>query len=149
MGEMPLERLFTFGNAFVLPFWALLIAAPRWRWTRRLVHGPLAPVVLCGVYVYMLLASLPAPEGSGFFSLYQVMILFTEPRAVMAGWVHYLVFDLFVGAWAARDAQRVGVPHLLLVPCLLATLLVGPVGLLLYLAVRAAITRRLGLSDAA
>lgn len=149
MGEMPLERLFAFGNAFVLPFWALLILAPRWRGTRLLVHGPLAPVVLGGVYVAMLLASLPAPEGAGFFSLYQVMTLFTDPRAVMAGWVHYLVFDLFVGAWAARDAQRVGVPHLLLAPCLLATLLVGPVGLLLYLALRAALTRRLGLSDAA
>jgi hypothetical protein len=54
----------------------------------------------------------------------------------VAGWIHYLIFDLFVGAWEARDARRRGVPHLLLVPCLLATLMIGPVGLLLYVLVR-------------
>jgi hypothetical protein len=55
---------------------------------------------------------------------------------VVAGWIHYLIFDLFVGAWEARDARRRGVPHLLLVPCLLFTLMIGPVGLLLYVVVR-------------
>jgi hypothetical protein len=50
----------------------------------------------------------------------------------LAGWIHYLAFDLFVGAWEVRDAQRQGIHHLLVIPCLLATLMAGPAGLALY-----------------
>ncbi len=65
------------------------------------------------------------------------MVFFTYKPAVVAGWIHYLVFDLFVGAWEVRDARRRGVNHLAVVPCLLLTLLLGPIGLMLYLAIRA------------
>jgi hypothetical protein len=54
----------------------------------------------------------------------------------VAGWVHYLIFDLFVGAWESRDAVRREVPHWLAVPCLLGTLMFGPIGLLLYITAR-------------
>jgi hypothetical protein len=64
------------------------------------------------------------------------MVAFSAPHIAVAGWIHLLVFDLFVGAWETRDAQRRGVPHLLLVPCLIVTLMIGPVGLLLYVLVR-------------
>jgi hypothetical protein len=64
------------------------------------------------------------------------MKLFTVEMALVAAWSHYIVFDLFVGAWEARDAQRVGMNHLLLVPCLVLTLLVGPIGLLAYIMIR-------------
>ena len=59
------------------------------------------------------------------------------------GWIHYLVFDLFVGAWIGRDAIRRAIPHWMVVPCLVVTLFIGPVGLLLYFLVRRA-TRRGG-----
>ena len=59
--------------------------------------------------------------------------LFGDEALLLAGWVHYLAFDLFVGSWEVRDAQRLGIPHLLVVPCLVLTFLFGPVGLLLYL----------------
>ncbi len=55
---------------------------------------------------------------------------------LLAGWLHYLAFDLFVGAWEVRDASTHGVPHVLVVPCLLLTFLLGPIGLLAYHAVR-------------
>jgi hypothetical protein len=84
----------------------------------------------------MLFGYAPAPEGMEFRTLYGVMVGFSAPHVVVAGWIHYLIFDLFVGAWEARDAQRRGVPHLLVVPCLVATLFVGPIGLLLYVLVR-------------
>lgn len=57
---------------------------------------------------------------------------------LLAGWVHYLAFDLFIGSWEVRDAQRHGLSHLLVVPCLALTFLFGPVGLLLYLGLRGA-----------
>ena len=75
-------------------------------------------------------------QGVELSSLYGVMVAFSAPHIVAAGWIHFLIFDLFVGAWEARDAQRRGVPHLLLVPCLIVTLMIGPVGLLLYVLVR-------------
>ena len=69
------------------------------------------------------------------------MALFTSPFAVLAGWVHYLAFELFVGAWEVRDARRRNVPHLLVVPCLALTLMLGPAGLMSYLMLRFACTR--------
>lgn len=133
---MPLETLFKAANYAVFPFWLLLIVAPRWSWTQRLVHGPVVLLLLTPIYAYMLFGYGPAPEGMNFQTLYGVMVGFSVPHLVVAGWVHYLIFDLFVGAWETRDAQRRGISHFLVVPCLLATLMVGPIGLLLYVLVR-------------
>jgi len=133
---MPLEILFKAANYAVMPFWLLLVVAPRWTWTQRLVHGPVVVLLLAPIYAYMLFGYGPAPEGSSFGSLYGVMVMFSAPHIVVAGWIHYLIFDLFVGAWETRDALRRGVPHALLIPCLLTTLIVGPLGLLLYVLVR-------------
>jgi hypothetical protein len=133
---MTIEILFKAANYAVIPFWLLLIVAPRCSWTQRLVHGPVVLLLLTPIYAYMLFGYGPAPEGMSFTSLYGVMIGFSAPHVVIAGWIHYLIFGLFVGAWQARDAQRRGISHLLLVPCLLVTLMAGPVGLLLYVLVR-------------
>jgi hypothetical protein len=78
----------------------------------------------------------PQANAGGFSSLADVALLFQDPWALLAGWVHYLCFDLAVGTWEVRDAHRRGVPHGLLIPCLLFTFLFGPVGLLLYALVR-------------
>ena len=63
--------------------------------------------------------------------------LFANPWLLLAGWIHYLAFDLFVGSWEVRDARERGIPHLLVVPCLVMTFLFGPAGWLLYALVRA------------
>ena len=55
---------------------------------------------------------------------------------LLAGWIHYLAFDLLIGTWETRDARERGLPHLLLVPCLVLTFLLGPAGWLLYMGVR-------------
>jgi hypothetical protein len=65
-----------------------------------------------------------------------VSALFSNPWVLLAGWTHYLAFDLFIGGWEVRDAQRRGIPHLFIVPALVLTFLFGPAGLLLYLAIR-------------
>jgi hypothetical protein len=64
------------------------------------------------------------------------MMLFQSPYVALAGWIHYLAFDLFLGAWQVRDANRRDINHLWLVPCLVLTFLAGPVGLLLYFCIR-------------
>ena len=133
---MPLEILFKVANYAVLPFWLLLIVAPRWRWTQLLVHGPVVVSLLTPIYAYMLFGYGSSLENIDMTTLYGVMSAFAAPHVVVAGWIHYLIFDLFIGAWESRDALRLGIPHLLVIPCLLTTLFVGPVGLLLYVIVR-------------
>jgi hypothetical protein len=83
------------------------------------------------------------PEGFGAFgSLAGVKSALSVDGVLLAGWLHYLAFDIFVGSWEVRDAQRVGVPHLLVIPCMLLTFMMGPVGLLTYLVLRLAIARQ-------
>lgn len=133
---MPLEMLFKAANYTVIPFWLLLVAAPRWNWTQRLVHAPVVLLLLTPIYAYMLFGYAVPPKDMNFQTLYGVMVGFSAPHIVVAAWIHLLVFDLFVGAWEVRDAQRRDVPHWLVIPCLLATLMIGPVGLLLYVLIR-------------
>tara|TARA_B100002051_G_scaffold102691_1_gene98182 strand:- start:347 stop:619 length:273 start_codon:yes stop_codon:yes gene_type:complete len=81
------------------------------------------------------------PEGAGFGSLNEISAMFSNPYALAAGWIHYLAFDLFVGAWEVFDSQKNNVPHWYVVPCLLLTLMLGPVGLALYLSIRGILTK--------
>lgn len=140
---MDAELLFTLCGRLVLPAWLLLIFAPRWEWTRRLVFHAWIPMLLAIAYIYCFYAAQPLPEGSGFGSLEQVMIFFQSPYAALAGWIHYLAFDLFIGAWQVRDAGKRDINHLWVVPCLVLTFMAGPVGLLLYFCIRFFIAKTL------
>jgi hypothetical protein len=140
------EALFSLASAAVLPGWALLVLVPRWKWTARLVGPVLIPALLSLLYLYLLAARWAILAG-GFGSLATVRRLFDDPAVLLAGWVHYLAFDLFIGSWEVRDAQRLALPHLLVVPCLLLTLLFGPVGFLSYLVLRGSLRRRLRIDE--
>ena len=139
-----LERLFSLCGRLVLPGWLLLIAAPRWRWSQRIATFVL-PLLLASLYIW-LLATAPRVPGAGFNSLHAVSLLFTQPAALLAGWIHYLAFDLFIGSWETRDARALRITHWAVVPCLLLTFLFGPVGLALYLLLRLALRRQAGVT---
>ena len=141
------DRLYLIFNVAVMPAWALLIFAPRWSGTQAVVHGIWIPLMLTVAYLWFLVAGGPAPEGGGFTTLEEVMILFTSPTAVLAGWIHYLVFDLFVGAWEVRDSIRHSIRPQLMVFPLLLTLFVGPLGLATYLVMRWVMTREVTLDE--
>lgn len=143
---MTTEALFSAASTAVLPGWLLLLLAPRFRWTARLVAPVLIPALLGMLYLYLIVTRFPGADG-GFGSLAEVRRLFADEALLLAGWVHYLAFDLFVGSWEVRDAQRLGLPHLLVAPCLILTFLFGPVGLLLYLGLRGALRRQLTLDE--
>jgi hypothetical protein len=138
---MPIETVFLACNYGVIPFWLLLVLAPRWIWTRRLVHSGLPALLLVPVYAILLWGDQPGPQGASVLTLEGVSRIFTTPWTITACWIHYLVVDLFVGAWLVRDAARRKIPHLLVVPCLVITLLFAPVGYALYLALRAVMRR--------
>jgi hypothetical protein len=137
---MTADLLFRILNMATLVAWLPLVLLPRRRWATTVV--PVAmPALLGVVYVVLVAVSLPGSEG-GFSSLAGVRLLFDDPHALLAGWTHYLAFDLFIGGWEVRDAQQRGIPHLLVVPALALTFLFGPAGLLLYLAVRRLVPAR-------
>ena len=130
------DAIFAFANPLVLPGWLLLIVAPRWKWSILTVRGLLVPLLAVG-YSALILARFGATEG-GFGSLAQVQLLFADPYTLVAGWVHYLAFDLFIGSWIVEDALSRRVPAWLRIGVLPFTFMFGPMGLLLYLAGRVA-----------
>lgn len=144
---MSAELLFSICGKLVLPAWLLLILLPKWKWTEKIVFHIWVPALLSIFYIYSFYSAWPLPQGSGFNSLNQVMTLMQSPYAALAGWIHYLAFDLFIGGWEVRDAQRRGVNHLCVVPCLVLTFLAGPVGLLLYFIVRFFSDRSLSVTE--
>ncbi len=132
---MSLETIFSAANGLALLGWLLLAVAPRWRFTDRVVLSGAASLLLAALYLGLAVVYLGDSEG-GFGSLADVVKMFSQPPVVLLGWVHYLAFDLFIGAWELRDARARGVPHLALLPCLGLTFMLGPIGLLLYFGLR-------------
>jgi len=138
---MPPESLFAIVNPIALLAWLLLALAPRRPWVTDVVAGTVVPVLFAIAYVAILATAWPGSPG-GFSTLRAVAQLFENPWLLLAGWIHYLCFDLLVGCREVRDAQARGVPHLLVVPCLALTFLFGPAGWLLYRGVTAVYQRR-------
>ena len=141
------ETIFLICNYGILGFWLLLAVAPKWRPTQTIVHSAIVPVVLATVYAILIVTDRPGPQNGNFFSLDGVMRIFTSPQTVVAAWIHYLVGDLFLGAWEVRDAQRIGIPHWAVLPSLFLTLMFGPVGLASYLVMRFVWKKRLTLVE--
>lgn len=137
---MSADGIFQVASTAVLPGWLLLLLAPGWRWTQR-ICAVILPLLLAAAYVALFVASFGKSEG-GFGSLNDVAKLFSNRDVLLAGWIHYLAFDLFVGAWEVRDARRLGLAHWLVAPCLVLTFLLGPSGLLLYWLLRGAAKKR-------
>lgn len=132
------ESTFTLANGAALAGWLVLLASPpsaRWAAAGRRFGGFVLPTALALLYV-VLLAVHSGGDG-GFGLLAEVRTLFNRPGLLLAGWVHYLAFDLFVGGWIARRGAELGVPHVLLVPVLLLTFLFGPAGWLAFVLLRA------------
>lgn len=119
---MDADLLFTICSRAILPACALLAVAPRWKWTRVLIFSALVPSLLAASYIYAFTMAYPFSEGANF--------------------------DLFVGAWEVRDAERLEIAHLWVLPCLFFTLMLGPVGLLLYFCLRFALVRRMSTMEA-
>lgn len=130
------ESLFSYAGTLTMFGWLLLIILPRWRFSAGLISGLIIPVLLGFLYGWLIVGHIGSSDG-GFGSLAEVRQLFTNEFLLLAGWIHYLAFDLFIGSWEVRDAQRHGIHHLAIIPCLLLTFMLGPVGLVLYLAIRA------------
>src|SRR5258708_731536 len=132
---MSAEQLFSLTNFLALLGWLLLVFAGRVRWAASLVSGAVLPLLLAVVYTGLLVGHW-GESGGNFQTLAGVSTLFENHLLLLAGWVHYLAFDLFIGAWEVRDSKALGISHWIVLPCLALTFLFGPAGLLLYFLIR-------------
>jgi hypothetical protein len=128
------ELVFSIVSTIALVAWLLLVFLPRARWV-ELVTGTVVPLGLAATYVVIVAMHIGRGPGD-FQTLAGVSALFSNPWVLLGGWIHYLAFDLLVGVWEVRDSRSRGIPHLLVVPCLALTFMLGPAGWLLYQGVR-------------
>lgn len=131
---MSAEQVFSIASTTALAAWLLLVFVPRWRWTEY-ITGLVVPLAFAVIYLTIVAVNIAASSGD-FQSLAGVAALFADPWVLLGGWIHYLAFDLLVGTWEVRDATSRGIPHWVVVPCLVLTFLLGPIGWLLYQGVR-------------
>ena len=136
---------FNLGSKLAILGWlgltiSLFVAAARP--IAQLATRMVIPALLAVAYGILIFTGFGEAEGGGFGSIGEVRALFASDSALTAGWLHYLAFDLFVGSWIVADGLDRRIPALLILPCLPLTFLFGPLGLLLYLALRLAFQRR-------
>jgi Na+/H+ antiporter NhaC len=132
---MSFEQIFSLASTAALIGWACLILLPRHRMVMQgLRYGLIGS--LSTTYAVLIMLYFFRIEGGGFNSITEVRALFLSDPGLLAGWIHYLAFDLFVGMWIAEEADKSRVARLLQAPILLATFMFGPLGLLLFLGTR-------------
>ena len=139
------QLLFDLAFPLAAPFWLLMIVAPGWAWTRRIVSSPLIVVPPLLVYVALLLPQLAAFAGPVVSpDLPGLAAVLGTPAGAAAIWAHAIGFDLFVGRWMYLESRERGIHPLVMTPVLLLTILLSPLGLLAFLGLRAALPRVAG-----
>ena len=132
-----MATIFSLSGLLVLPFWALMIFFPHWRWTRRVMRSPAVALAPAALYVLLVLPRLafiwPVLASP---TIVRVAELLGTPAGATIGWIHFLAFDLFVGRWIYLDSRERGLSAWLMAPVLFLTLMLGPLGFALYLLVR-------------
>ncbi len=130
-GKLPLDAAFSLVNTMALLSWIVLITMPRKRVFRRTIQGFIL-FVLCLLYCALIQVYFFGVTGGGFFSLGAVQKLFESREIALAGWIHYLAFDLFVGLWIAQRADIMLMSRWLQAPILVTTFMFGPIGLFMF-----------------
>ncbi len=130
------DLLFRICNTLALVSWIILIAGPRWALVSKLIRWG-SITLLCLLYAVVIAVYFFRVDGGGFFSLAAVQLLFTSKEVALAGWVHYLAFDLFVGLWISEKSAEIGLNRWIQAPILVTTFMFGPLGFLLFQAVLA------------
>ncbi|MBT8264781.1 MAG: DUF4281 domain-containing protein [Muriicola sp.] len=139
---MTATDVFSLVNLIAMPMWLLMIILPKWKLTRFLIDYKLIPLLLSLIYAWYIALSIQSGPAMDFGSLEAVMNLFTAENALLAGWVHYLAFDLLVGMWMLDQNKTLRIHPLIMAPCLFGTFMLGPVGFLLFMIVKTIKTQR-------
>ena len=131
------SQVFSLANIVAFIMWLLLIILPNWKATRFLINYKVIPIFLSIIYAFYIIQSLLTGPAMDFGSLEAVIQLFTVENAVLAGWLHYLAFDLLVGMWILEQNKSLKIHQAIMVPCLVLTFMMGPIGFLFFFGIRA------------
>ncbi|MBI3394570.1 MAG: DUF4281 domain-containing protein [Spirochaetia bacterium] len=137
---MNASQIFQIANPLAASAWILLVLFPRWKYVRVVTVTIMSSLVFAGVYAFALSTGMGSSSGN-FSSLEGVALLFQNPYALLAGWVHYLAFDLFVGSWISANALKNNISRWIILPAQFLTFMFGPIGLFTYLLIRLAFAR--------
>jgi hypothetical protein len=132
---MNLEIIFSVASSTALLSWILLFVLYQKRWVYTFLFSVILVFMAC-LYLFFILQGIGGDGQGGFDTLANVKLLFEKDEAVLAGWIHYLVFDLFTGMWICNDGDKLGINRWVLLPCLVFTFLLGPACLLIYILIR-------------
>ena len=127
---MDYPSLFSAVNGLGLLGWIVLVLAPR-RWVFLGAVPRFAIPLLISVLYTGLVAVHFAASGGGYGSIEAVRQLFASDAMLVAGWAHFIAFDLLIGCFCADRLDRSGVHRVVQAPVLLSVFMFGPVGLLL------------------
>lgn len=127
---MTTSVVFQIVNTIVLPAWIILVFFPKKPWRNPVIYGFAMAMAL--VYAFYVVSSLGDLDLEAFSKLEGIKAMFASDKAVLTGWVHYLVFDLLVGNWVLNNSHKHHINHYLIIPCLLLCFMFGPMGYLLY-----------------
>lgn len=134
------DAVFSFCNGLATVGWIILIVVPFWHSSDKFIIGIII-TLLAIIYAWLLFSEFRFTDIKKFGSVRGVMELFDNPKLVVAGWVHYLAFDLMIGIFVKKNSLKYGISHWLIIPCLLVCFMIAPVGLLLYLLLRWIVTK--------
>ena len=129
-------EVFSIASMITVPMWILMIFLSKWKVTRFLIDFKVIPLALAFIYAIYIFQAIQIGGMMDFGSLKSVMALFTEENAVLAGWVHYLAFDLLIGMWMLDQNKELRINQLIMAPCLFLTFMLGPIGFLLFMIIK-------------
>ena len=133
---MTATEVFSIANMIAMPMWVLMLFFSKWKVTRFLIDFKVIPLALAFMYAIYIFQAIQTSGMMDFGSLTSVITLFTEENAVLAGWIHYLAFDLIVGMLVLDQNKELKINQLVMAPCLFLTFMLGPIGFLLFMIIK-------------
>ena len=131
------EWIYNFLNIVVLPFWLMMILAPRWEVTRRTMSAiwpfAIVPIVYVGAIGLLVVNAQPMSLD---FSLSGITAMIGSEHAVLVFWAHMIALDFFAARWVYHDSQGLQVAAWITSLFILAIMMAGPAGLLAYFCYR-------------
>ena len=150
--NLTMESIYIYANVGIIPFWLLLIFLPTNRTTQILVNSVIAPLLLAVAYGYIIYQIILVNDPIfNVFNLYlgleNLYTLFADERFLLIFWLHFLSLSLFLGSWVSRDAVKYNISRGLVLIPLIIIYLTGPIGLVLYWAIRIFYSKKIGFHD--
>ena len=135
------DQLFSFCSTLALISWIVLIFFTFWKIRVNYLFS-IVIILLALVYTWLIFSNITIGGFDNFNTLNGVGKLFSNKFLLLAGWIHYLAFDLLTGIYIVTNARKNNINHWLTVPALFFTFMLGPFGLLLYFLLRLGKTKK-------